>query len=185
MIQYNPSTSGRSFRTRKNTRRILEYFANAVIFFGVRAPPLQLLWPTTGKRDARLLSTDKLRTQIGSSTLTITGPQCRAARALVEWTVEEVAERSSVSPGVIADFERKISDPSADVKRRLLDVLESGGAVFIWENGGGVDASAHYDKIQKPSFTVSESRLMAEMWVRSWLRAIRYLLRYQNSRRSG
>lgn len=74
----------------------------------------------------------------------MTGPQCRAARALVEWTVSEVSERSGVDPGVITDFEQKISDPGADAKRRLLDALESGGAVFIWENGGGVGVRLKY-----------------------------------------
>ncbi len=74
----------------------------------------------------------------------ITGPQCRAARALVEWTLEEVSERSGIDPRVIADFERKTSDPGADAKRRLLKALESGGAVFIWENGGGVGVRLKY-----------------------------------------
>lgn len=76
--------------------------------------------------------------------MTITGPQCRAARALVEWTVEQVSERSGIDPSVIADFEQKTADPGADVKRRLLDVLESGGAVFIWENGGGMGVRLKY-----------------------------------------
>ncbi len=74
----------------------------------------------------------------------ITGPQCRAARALVEWTIEVVSKRSGIDSSVIADFEQKISDPGEDVKRRLLGVLESGGAVFIWENGGGVGVRLKY-----------------------------------------
>jgi transcriptional regulator with XRE-family HTH domain len=76
--------------------------------------------------------------------LIITGPQCRAARALVEWTIEQVSERSGIDPGVIADFERKITDPGADAKRRLLEALVAGGAVFIWENGGGVGVRLKY-----------------------------------------
>jgi hypothetical protein len=78
--------------------------------------------------------------------LIITGPQCRAARALVEWTVDEVAQRSGLAPRVIEDFEQKISDPGADAKHRLLNALESGGAVFIWENGGGVGVRLKYGR---------------------------------------
>jgi transcriptional regulator with XRE-family HTH domain len=81
---------------------------------------------------------------MASSTLIMTGPQCRAARALVEWTIDEVSERSGVAAAAIDEFERKISDPGVDAKRRLLGALESGGAVFIWENGGGVGVRLKY-----------------------------------------
>jgi hypothetical protein len=76
----------------------------------------------------------------------ITGPQCRAARALVEWSVEQVARRSGVAAKVITDFEAKIADPGDPVKRRLFEVLESAGAVFIFENGGGVGVRLKYSR---------------------------------------
>ena len=38
----------------------------------------------------------------------ITGPQCRAARALVEWSMEQVARRAGLDVKVIADFEARI-----------------------------------------------------------------------------
>jgi hypothetical protein len=76
--------------------------------------------------------------------LIITGPQCRAARALIEWSVEQVARQSGVEGHVIADFEARITDPGEDVKRRLCHALEQGGAVFIPENGGGVGVRLKY-----------------------------------------
>jgi transcriptional regulator with XRE-family HTH domain len=76
----------------------------------------------------------------------ITGPQCRAARALVELSLEQVARRSGVAAQVINDFEAKITDPGDPVKRRLLEALESAGAVFIFENGGGVGVRLKYTR---------------------------------------
>jgi hypothetical protein len=74
----------------------------------------------------------------------ITGPQCRAARALVEWSLEQLARESQLAPDIINAFEQKIHDPGDAVKRRLLEALESAGAVFIWENGGGVGVRLKY-----------------------------------------
>jgi len=74
----------------------------------------------------------------------LTGPQCRAARALVEWSAEQVARRSGVALQVILDFEAKRSDPGDFVKRKLFEVLEGAGAVFIPENGGGVGVRLKY-----------------------------------------
>jgi transcriptional regulator with XRE-family HTH domain len=68
----------------------------------------------------------------------ITGPQCRAARALIQWSREELAEDSAVAIETIADFEIGREIPPDDVLNKLQTVLEEGGAVFIPENGGGV-----------------------------------------------
>lgn len=76
----------------------------------------------------------------------ITGPQCRAARALVEWPVAQLARESGVESKVITDFETRVSDPGDDVQRRLFTALESAGAVFIPENGGGVGVRLKYTR---------------------------------------
>ncbi|MGO4740297.1 XRE family transcriptional regulator [Bosea sp. 2KB_26] len=68
----------------------------------------------------------------------ITGGQCRAARALIEWTREKLATNSNVDSVVIEEFERRISVPDEDVCRTLQTALENAGAAFIDENGGGV-----------------------------------------------
>ncbi|MEO5755745.1 MAG: XRE family transcriptional regulator [Mesorhizobium sp.] len=68
----------------------------------------------------------------------ITGAQCRAARALVEWTREKLAGNSGVDALTIEEFERRISLPGQDVRDTLQTALENAGAVFIAENGGGI-----------------------------------------------
>ncbi|UCI22721.1 XRE family transcriptional regulator (plasmid) [Mesorhizobium sp. B2-1-8] len=68
----------------------------------------------------------------------ITGAQCRAARALVEWTRGKLAVNSGVDTLIVEEFERRISLPSQDVCDTLQTALENAGAVFIAENGGGI-----------------------------------------------
>ncbi|WP_246681850.1 hypothetical protein [Mesorhizobium sp. B1-1-1] len=68
----------------------------------------------------------------------ITGAQCRAARALVEWTREKLAGNSGVDALVIEEFERRINLPDRDICDTLQTALESASAVFIAENGGGI-----------------------------------------------
>jgi hypothetical protein len=67
----------------------------------------------------------------------LTAAQCRAARALIEWSVDQLAEVSSVDLLTITDFERRFRGPDADARRQLRQSLERGGVTFIAENGGG------------------------------------------------
>jgi hypothetical protein len=55
-----------------------------------------------------------------------------------------VALAAGVDEKVIADFEAKVADPGEAAKRRLFAALESAGAVFIAENGGGVGVRLKY-----------------------------------------
>lgn len=68
----------------------------------------------------------------------ITGPQCRAARALTVLSREQLAEVSGVPVQTIADFEIGREVSAHNVLARLQAALEEGGAVFIPENGGGL-----------------------------------------------
>lgn len=65
----------------------------------------------------------------------ITGPLARAARALVEWPRDHVAQLSQLGERELADFESGASDPGEAARQRLKGALESGGAVFLPENG--------------------------------------------------
>jgi len=67
----------------------------------------------------------------------ITGPQCGAARVLVEITVGRLASRSGVDRRIIEKFEQKLDEPSPEIIKTLKKTLEDLGAVFIQENGGG------------------------------------------------
>lgn len=71
----------------------------------------------------------------------MTGPICKAARAIVEITRAKLATASNVDELVIEAFERQISIPADDTILALQAALERLGAVFIPEegaNGAGV-----------------------------------------------
>ena len=65
----------------------------------------------------------------------ITGPLARAARALVKWPRDHVARFAQLGEKELADFESGASDPGEAAKKRLKATLESGGAVFLPEDG--------------------------------------------------
>lgn len=65
----------------------------------------------------------------------ITGPQARAARALVEWPRDHVANLSGVDAETLAAFESGKVDPGPAARDAVQAALESGGAVFIPEDG--------------------------------------------------
>lgn len=85
----------------------------------------------------------------------ITGPQCGAARVLVEITLGRLASRSGVDRRVIEKFEQKLDEPETDVILKLKKTLEDLGAVFIAENGGGAGV--------RLKFTRSDAKQISRM----------------------
>ena len=69
----------------------------------------------------------------------ITGSQIRAARALVRWSVEELAKRANVGVMTIRRAEAVDDYPSMlpNNANAIRKALESAGVEFIAENGGG------------------------------------------------
>jgi transcriptional regulator with XRE-family HTH domain len=66
----------------------------------------------------------------------ISPEQCRAARALLDWTQGELAEATGLSAVTIRAFER--GGEMRDSNRNLLRLsLQSAGVEFIAQNGGG------------------------------------------------
>jgi transcriptional regulator with XRE-family HTH domain len=68
----------------------------------------------------------------------MTSAQCRAARALLDWSQQQLADASKVGNATIRNFEGGKSSPqnaTLDVLRRA---LEAAGVEFIPENGSGV-----------------------------------------------
>lgn len=61
----------------------------------------------------------------------ISAPQCRAARALLGWTQQMLAERSVVAKQTIADFERGAREPYDRTLRDIRLTLENHGILFI------------------------------------------------------
>jgi transcriptional regulator with XRE-family HTH domain len=72
--------------------------------------------------------------------MTLTGPLCRAARALVQWPRKQLASEAGVGRGAIRAFETGDVDPGAEARTALQHALEHGGAVFLDEDdmGAGV-----------------------------------------------
>jgi hypothetical protein len=87
----------------------------------------------------------------------ITGAQCRAARALVEWSRDKLASNSGVDALVIEEFERKIDIPGEAIRAKLQAALEHAGAAFIAENGGGVGVRLKFNRSEVRRIAVLEN----------------------------
>lgn len=85
----------------------------------------------------------------------ITGPQCRAARALVEFSRDRLAQLSGVDAATIEQFERKLGKQSDEQTAALTEALEKAGALFIPENGGGAGVRLKFNR--------SETRRIANL----------------------
>jgi transcriptional regulator with XRE-family HTH domain len=69
--------------------------------------------------------------------IVITPGQCRAARALLAWSQQDLADKSGVGIVTVHQLEAGTSQPrraTVDVVRRA---FEAAGVEFIDENGGG------------------------------------------------
>lgn len=63
--------------------------------------------------------------------------QCRAGRALLGWSQEQLEAKSGVSKKTIADFEREANIPYDRTLKDIALALEAAGVQLIPENGGG------------------------------------------------
>lgn len=70
----------------------------------------------------------------------MTPAQCRAARALINWTQPSLAESAGLGLSTIVDFERERRDVSDAARDAIRRALEKAGVIFIAENGGGAGA---------------------------------------------
>lgn len=71
---------------------------------------------------------------------TITSAQLRAARALLRWSADDLAQRSKVGVATIRRAEAIDGIPTITAANiaSLKSALEAGGVQFISENGNGV-----------------------------------------------
>jgi DNA-binding XRE family transcriptional regulator len=66
----------------------------------------------------------------------ITAKQCRAGRALLDWTQGDLASATGISIHTIRAFERERDGTMRRSKRNLIkSALESAGVIFVEENG--------------------------------------------------
>ncbi|MFL9824113.1 helix-turn-helix domain-containing protein [Rhodoplanes sp. SY1] len=68
----------------------------------------------------------------------LTAAQCRAARALIEWSRDDLAAASAVAIRTVVDFERGAREPRAATLQALRAALEAAGVDFIDGRGPGV-----------------------------------------------
>jgi transcriptional regulator with XRE-family HTH domain len=66
----------------------------------------------------------------------VTSAQIRAARALLNWTVRDLADRAGVHRNTVTRAETEATGPGHAVAS-MQRALESAGVEFIAENGGG------------------------------------------------
>jgi hypothetical protein len=67
----------------------------------------------------------------------MTPAQCRAGRALVEFTQPVLAQSAGLGLSTVVDFERSRRAVSAAAVRAMRTALEARGVMFIDENGEG------------------------------------------------
>jgi transcriptional regulator with XRE-family HTH domain len=67
----------------------------------------------------------------------ITASQCRAARALLDWSQQDLAGQSRVGVVTIRQLEAGVHEPRPATLQVVRQALEAAGVEFIDENGGG------------------------------------------------
>ena len=67
----------------------------------------------------------------------MTPSQCRAARALINWTQPKLAEEAGFGLSTIVDHEKERRIVSQAAIARMAEALEAAGVEFLAENGGG------------------------------------------------
>lgn len=87
-----------------------------------------------------------MNTSLMTSPTALTASQCRAARALLEWSQVQLSQAASIDIQTIADFEKRFRAADETTRRRLRAALEAAGVVFIAENGGGAGARLKFNR---------------------------------------
>jgi transcriptional regulator with XRE-family HTH domain len=66
----------------------------------------------------------------------VTSAQIRAARALLNWTVRDLAERAGVHRNTVSRTETDATGPG-HATAAIRNALEAAGVIFVDENGEG------------------------------------------------
>jgi transcriptional regulator with XRE-family HTH domain len=76
----------------------------------------------------------------------LTAAQCRAARALIDWSQAQLSQSASIDINTISDFEKRFRAADETTRRRLRAALEAAGVMFISENGGGAGVRLKFSR---------------------------------------
>lgn len=76
----------------------------------------------------------------------ITPAQCRAARALLNWSQPELAKRCDIHVQTISNFEKENSTPNRTTLEKITNVLETANIQFIEKDGVRIKSTsiAHF-----------------------------------------
>lgn len=75
----------------------------------------------------------------------LSAAQCRAARAMIEWSAERLSQASATDLQTIRNFEARFHRPDEKTLRRLRITLEAAGVMFVAENGRGAGVRFKFD----------------------------------------
>jgi transcriptional regulator with XRE-family HTH domain len=67
----------------------------------------------------------------------ISSSQCRAARGLLDWTQQDLADQAGVGIVTVRQVEAGVSEPRRATLEVIKRAFEGAGVEFIDENGGG------------------------------------------------
>jgi transcriptional regulator with XRE-family HTH domain len=67
--------------------------------------------------------------------MTLSPAQCRAARALLNWSQEDLVRRSRITKKTIADFERGATQPRLQTLAQIRTAFDAAGVEFLNGNG--------------------------------------------------
>ena len=81
----------------------------------------------------------------------ITPSQCRAARGLLDWTQQELADAARIGVATVRLFEGEAAEARPATLAVLRQAFESAGVQFIDENGGGPGLRLRKRQRAKPS----------------------------------
>lgn len=83
---------------------------------------------------------------IATAPTALTAAQCRAGRALIEWSQQQLSQAAAIDAQTIIDFEKRFRAPDETTRRRLRATLEAAGVLFVSENGGGAGARLKFSR---------------------------------------
>ena len=70
--------------------------------------------------------------------MTLSPAQCRAARALLNWSQENLVAHSKITKKTIADFERGATHPRAQTLAQITAAFQAAGTEFLYGRRPGV-----------------------------------------------
>ena len=65
----------------------------------------------------------------------ITATQCRAARAILSWSVKDLAAKARVSANTVVRFENEVGTSNATTQVMLKQTFEAAGVTFTDDGG--------------------------------------------------